>query len=390
MSISRKLSITCLVPLLVGGIGIYEHQLWQTRGTQFLGVFVGISLASIILNRFLMKSHLHRIEALVESMSQEITSLTTSSRDLASSSVTLSGSVDEEAAALQQTVASVDEISAMVAKNVESANQSQLSANTSLEVTYLGKQTVEEVVVAISEIGQGNATWLSNIETTNHEFSEVISVINKIAEKTNVINDIVFQTRLLAFNASVEAARAGEHGKSFSVVAEEIGKLAQMSGRAAIDISSILTGGTNSVQEIITRSNERGKALSAASTKNIESGTSVAKRCEQMFDSIVKNVSETNTLSESISQASSEQSIGVTEIQKAISSLDSVSQRNAKAAKETSTLAQSLTAKTRTLNAIASQIEQLLGARRTEIAPQPTPKTEHPTVKLSTFKRKAA
>jgi methyl-accepting chemotaxis protein len=78
---------------------------------------------------------------------------------------------------------------------------------------------------------------MNQINYSNEQMSEIVKVIQEIETKTKVINDIVFQTKLLSFNASVEAARAGEQGKGFAVVAEEVGNLAQMSGNAAKEIS---------------------------------------------------------------------------------------------------------------------------------------------------------
>ena len=66
------------------------------------------------------------------------------------------------------------------------------------------------------------------------------SIIQEIEDKTKAIDEIVFQTKLLSFNASVEAERAGEHGRGFSVVAQEVGNLAQLSGKSAAEINEIL------------------------------------------------------------------------------------------------------------------------------------------------------
>lgn len=76
--------------------------------------------------------------------------------------------------------------------------------------------------------------------TSSSQLKHVVETVHMISEKTGIINDIVFQTKLLSFNASVEAARAGEHGKGFAVVAEEIGGLATSSGSAAIEVTKIV------------------------------------------------------------------------------------------------------------------------------------------------------
>ena len=90
---------------------------------------------------------------------------------------------------------------------------------------------------SIDEINQSQKDTIETLDTTASDVKNMMTLIETINQKTSVINDIVFQTKLLSFNASVEAARAGEHGKGFAVVAEEVGNLAQMSGNAAQEIN---------------------------------------------------------------------------------------------------------------------------------------------------------
>ena len=92
----------------------------------------------------------------------------------------------------------------------------------------------------VSEATRNNNEVMKMISNTTQMLGELTSSFSEVVEKTAMINDIVFQTKLLSFNASVEAARAGEHGKGFSVVAEEIGNLAAMSGDSAISIQKTL------------------------------------------------------------------------------------------------------------------------------------------------------
>jgi hypothetical protein len=93
---------------------------------------------------------------------------------------------------------------------------------------------------AIMEIQETNKKLVDDVLEGNRKISEIVELVKEIGNKTKVINDIVFQTKLLSFNASVEAARAGEHGKGFAVVAEEVGNLASMSGQASKEISALL------------------------------------------------------------------------------------------------------------------------------------------------------
>src|SRR5262249_25320683 len=145
-------------------------------------------------------------------------------------SESLSSSTTEQAAALQETATSVDELSATISKNSENAQDSSETSRKSQGVASRGQDKMKEMAQAIVEI-QGSTTEMAKqVEASNQEIGEITKVIHEIGNRTQVINDIVFQTKLLSFNASVEAARAGEHGKGFAVVAEEVGNLATMSG----------------------------------------------------------------------------------------------------------------------------------------------------------------
>ena len=83
-----------------------------------------------------------------------------------------------------------------------------------------------------------------------------------------MINDIVFQTKLLSFNASVEAERAGEHGKGFAVVAQEVGNLATMSGESAEEITKILDESVKMVQKLVSSNQVEIEKLVQENTSN--------------------------------------------------------------------------------------------------------------------------
>ncbi len=109
-------------------------------------------------------------------------------------------------------------------------------------------------------------TAMDEISQANTKLQSIVSLIEEIRNKTKVINDIVFETRLLSFNASIEAARAGVHGKGFAVVAEEVGKLASMSGKAADEIRALLETSTQEVDRAVKQTSDRvslGKTASS-------------------------------------------------------------------------------------------------------------------------------
>lgn len=200
----------------------------------------------------------------------------------------------------------LDTVIQKLASDVERAEKFKQMAALHLESTYLGKQTIDELVTAMSGIGECNGSLLNDIEATNREFDDVLKIINEIGIKTQLINEIVLQTKILSFNASVEAARAGEHGKGFAIVAQEVGTLARQSGESAVEIENILKMGVKRVQEILQRSKERGQALIDRTSDSVAAGEQIAKRSERSYDRLIQNGLETNEVSSQFYQAAKE------------------------------------------------------------------------------------
>jgi methyl-accepting chemotaxis protein len=118
----------------------------------------------------------------------------------------LSSATGEQASSLQETVSSLYEISQMIDKNTEASQNSKDLSGKSRSAAKLGKGTIEKMINSIDEIGDANGEIINQMNQNTSEIQEIISVIREIEDKTKVINDIVFQTKLLSFNASVEAA----------------------------------------------------------------------------------------------------------------------------------------------------------------------------------------
>ena len=244
----------------------------------------------------------------------------------------------------------------MVKKNADNAKLSQDASNTCHEAALNGKKVVDSVIDSIDAIHLSNGDIARQVEANDQHISEIVKLISEIENKTKIINDIVFQTKLLSFNASVEAARAGEHGKGFAVVAEEVGKLAEMSGNAAKEISQMLHGSIEKVEQIVRESKIKVGEQIAIGKGKVENGASTAKESGEVLDGIVKNVDKMNQMVSEISTASHEQAQGIQEINKAIAQMDQVTSQNAGASQHVATTAKQLTSEAESLHALVEAL----------------------------------
>ena len=229
---------------------------------------------------------------------------------------------------LNETSSATNEISGVIQNNSKTTEDTSKIAQESLEKTKKGQNSILEIKNSINQI-QNNSDGLSqNLDESNKEIGSIVDIFKEIVEKTQVINDIVFQTKLLSFNASVEASRAGEHGKGFAVVAQEIGNLASMSGEASNEISELLDASTTKVESIVSQSNSRTKNLVKETKITVNHGLNTTNKCEVIFDSIVDSFQEVNRSINNISIGSNEQTAGIEEINKSISEVSLLNKNN--------------------------------------------------------------
>lgn len=242
------------------------------------------------------------VSKLSDIVSQAVTAadiVNNAAEEVSKGSLDLSSRVQRQAAALEQTSSSMDQMNSAVQNNTENA---QLAA----EVV----QKVQIESVQATQVMQKTITAMSAIQQSSHKISDIVSLIDSIA----------FQTNLLALNAAVEAARAGDHGRGFAVVAGEVRNLAQKSADAAKDIKTLI--------------NE--------SVQRIDEGTRLATDSGKVINGITQLIEEVTGMIKQIAKASTEQAEGVHQVHIAITEIDSTTQQNAALVEETSATAETM------------------------------------------------
>jgi methyl-accepting chemotaxis protein len=226
-------------------------------------------------------------------------SLATASAEIAQGNQDLSRRTEQQASALQQTAATMEELGTTVRNNTESSLQANQLAQGASSVAARGGEVVGKVV-----------TTMQGINDSSRKIGDIISVIDGIA----------FQTNILALNAAVEAARAGEQGRGFAVVASEVRTLAQRSADAAKEI----------------------KTLIGRSVEQVGQGTELVDQAGHTMTEIVGSIQQVADIVAEISTASVEQSTGVQQVGEAVGLMDQATQQNAALVEESAASAESL------------------------------------------------
>ncbi|MDO8359948.1 MAG: methyl-accepting chemotaxis protein [Devosia sp.] len=233
-----------------------------------------------------------RLAGIVAELRETARSLKTATGEILSGANDLSDRTTKQAAAIEETSAAMEQLATTV---VDNAKRAEAASTRARSVSKTAEETGEVM------------------QKSNEAMERISSSSSKISNIIGMIDDIAFETNLLALNASVEAARAGDAGKGFAVVAVEVRRLAQSAAGASSEV----------------------KALIEQSANEVIGGSRLVAEATQKLVSMLDGVRESATLIEGIAQATQEQSSAISEVTTAVRQMDEMTQHNAALVEET-------------------------------------------------------
>ncbi len=287
-----------------------------------------------------------------------------SSDKLLKISRTMSDTISKESSAIHQSATAMEEISSMVKKTHEGATHLSEVAESSSRTAIEGQSSFRSITKEMDELKNCIEAIMKEVKLSSSEIGGIAQLVSEIGNKTKVIDDIVFQTKLLSFNASVEAARAGEQGKGFAVVAEEVGNLAAMSGVASNEIASLLGDSVKKINEIISRSVSRMENLMSSSQEKMDVSFESLSRGTSKLDAIVTQVQDLRSMIDEITSAIREQTQGINEVNQAVITLQGTTHEIVEASRANHTIAESLKEDSDAVDLVSADLNQLMNGQQ--------------------------
>ncbi|HHO74997.1 MAG TPA: hypothetical protein ENN05_01030 [Deltaproteobacteria bacterium] len=226
------------------------------------------------------------LEQIISKIKVTAYTLEGATQEVYSGSQGLSQATQEQASAIEEVAATIEEITASIKQNALNADKGKEKASSMVDMADTSGRASQELIKAMGEISASS---------------------KKIGDIITSVNEVAFQTNLLALNAAVEAARAGEHGKGFAVVADEVRALAKKSADAAKQIEELIED----------------------TVKKVNAGDEIVKISVESLQKITNNINDVSMNMDEIASSCAEQSTGVDEVHRAIVQIDNTTQQNA-------------------------------------------------------------
>ena len=283
-------------------------------------IFVGILLGagfSVLLTRAIVMP----VKRTIAGMEEVSVQVGASASHISSSSQNLADGASGQAASIEETASSLEQMSSMTRRNAEHANSTNSLMLDTTKVVSRASESMSRLTSSMLEISKAS-----------EETSKIIKTIDEVA----------FQTNLLALNAAVEAARAGEAGAGFAVVAEEVRNLAKRAAGAAKDTATLIE----------------------STVKKVQTGSALVAKTNDEFHRVSSSTSKVGELVTEIAAASQEQNQGIEQINKAVGEMDTVVQQNAGNAEESASASAEMNAQSERMKGLVSELKALISGSK--------------------------
>ena len=288
----------------------------------------------------LLEQHNEVLRRLMRETQEAVNVLTSSTAEIMTAATQVATGAVETATAVNETTSTVEEVKQTAQVTTQKAKYVSDSAQKNVLASQAGRKAVDESIDGMNRIREQMESIADNIL----HLSEQSQTIGEIIA---VVNDLSDQSNLLAVNAAIEAAKAGEQGKGFSVVAQEVRRLAEQSKQATAQVRTILNNIVKSVNQVAMATEQGSKA--------VESGAKYAKESGEVIKLLAESVTEAFQAATQISASIQQQLVGVDQVAQAMENINQVSVMNVTSTKQVETAAQNLNELGQKLKEMAAQ-----------------------------------
>ena len=284
------------------------------------------------------------LTGMVRKLGENATQLVSAATEIASTSEQMSRGSNDQAQQVAQVSTAVEEMSATIVESSKNAGEATDTSKSASDTATSGGQIVNETIQGMQKIADV-------VRQSAESIGKLAKSADQIGEIVGVIDDIADQTNLLALNAAIEAARAGEQGRGFAVVADEVRKLAERTGKATGEITEMIKGIQSETEEAV-QSMETG-------VQEVDKGRELADKAGTSLTEIVNMSQRVMDMIQQIATATEEQSTAAEQISKNVENVASVTKETATGAEQAAAAAEQLNKNAESLQQIVAQFKVL-------------------------------